>query len=272
MIVMITHRINSLALHVGWPRAAAVALMLLALTLVWHARERQPIIAAPPAAQLPQFNGLPKPKGTSVEKEHRADYSQLCQFENIVRTSSPDGEHLLLLTFSWRSEEQGIKCVDPGTGSVKWHRDPVGEGRYTYVKANETTLVECSGFPQQNWLAVRRLSDGAVLGCPFEVGRLYDYAISGRRVATIEPVVLLHGREIPVTSMGETSDGPWATRVRVYDEWGHVLRSIRVDDSDAIDGGRRTRLFACPDGFVVVSKAGRVAFLIRNGHGAARFH
>jgi uncharacterized protein YjbI with pentapeptide repeats len=217
---------------------------------------------------------LVKAKPRPVHEDDSLDSSDLSQYESIVRVHGPDGEQRLLLTFRWPRAEKGIECVDGYDGSVRWHRNPSGEGRYTCVEAGETTLVECTGYPQRNWLTVRRLSDGAVLGRPFEVGSLDDYAISGRRVATVEPVVILHGREIPVTSMGAggTPDGPWATRVRVYDEWGHVLRSFRVDDSDEIDGERRTRLFARPDGFVVVSKANRVAFLPRNGRRPARFH
>lgn len=73
-------------------------------------------------------------------------------------------------------------------------------------------------------------------------------AISGRRVATVEPVVVQHGREIPVTGLGDTPDGKEMTRVRVYDEWGHVLHSMHVPDS--------ARLFGFPRGFVVVSGTG----------------
>jgi hypothetical protein len=271
-VVMIANRVYSFALRFGWLRAAAVATLLLGPTLVWHAALRRPPIAAPRTVQLPLTNPTTEAKPRVVHADDSWDTSDLSRYESIVRVHSPDGEQRLLLTFRWPRAEKGIECVDRFDGSVRWHRNPARVGRYTYVEAGETTLVECTGYPQQNWLTVRRLSDGAVLGRPFEVGRLYDYGISGRQVATVEPIVILQGREIPVTSMGETPDGPEATRVQVYDEWGHVLRSLRVNDNAVVDGERRTRLFARPDGFVVVSKANRVAYLPRDGHRAALFH
>src|SRR5262249_18302642 len=112
---------------------------------------------------------------------------------------------------------------------------------------------------QENHLAVRRLSDGAVLGRPWTLGRVYDYAVSGRRVATVEPIVILPGREVPVTDSGGTPDGQEATRVRVYDEWGHVLSSMHIADSN-----NSARLIGFPRGFAVVSDAG-TTFLTRTG-------
>jgi hypothetical protein len=159
-----------------------------------------------------------------------------------------DDEQLLLLTFHFPNVAEGIRCVDAVTGRLKWRQGPAEEGRYTTIKAGETTLAECSGYPEENTLAVRRLSDGRILGRPWTVGSVYDFAISGRRVAAVEPIMVWHGREVAVTYLGEDLKGAWATRVRVYDEWGHVLSSMRIPDL--------TRVFGFPRGFAVVSDAG----------------
>jgi hypothetical protein len=189
--------------------------------------------------------------------------SQLTRYQDITRLRTRDDEQLLLLTFAFPDQGDGIKCVDAVTGSVKWHQEPVSEGRYTTFRAGDTTLVECTGWPGENYLAVRRLSDGRVLGRPWTLGRLYDVAISGRRVAAVEPVVIHHGREVAVTSLGAMPEGHEATRVRVYDEWGHVLSSRHVPDG--------SRLFGFPRGFAVVSDRG-TTILTRSGRRVVTLH
>lgn len=242
--------LRSIGMRVGWVPAAAIALILLGLSRTWHApqTQRPPFRPAAPQTEAHPSDVRPTPERrvTAAGDEN----TPLGPYDDIVRAAGPDDEQLLLLTFQFPNPANSIQCVDAVSGSVKWQRPPVRGGRYTDIRVGEFTLVECTGFPEENTLAVRRLSDGHILGRAWTLAKIYDFAISGRRVATVEPVVILHGREIPVTSMGETPEGPWATRVRVYDEWGHMLSARHVPDG--------ARLTGFPRGFAVASDAGTI--------------
>lgn len=254
-------RFRWLGRHVGWQPAAAVALMLLGLTSILRRPNAQYPRVPPSVAQTEDSQGQSRSAPRATPPTTNSEEASLGPDDDLVRTHSPDGEQLLLRTFSLPDVEDGLRCVDAVNGRVKWQCPPVCGGRYTYVRAGEFTLVECSGFPEENTLAVRRLSDGHILGRAWTLGRLYDFAISGRRVATVEPIVILHGREIPVTSEGETPDGPEATRVRVYDEWGHVLSSRHVAENAMLTSLLR--------GFAVEWDTGKF-FLSRRGQLVAK--
>ena len=76
-------------------------------------------------------------------------------------------------------------------------------------------------------------------------------------------MVVQHGLEVAVTSMGETPEGRNVICLRVYDEWGRVLSSRHVLDT--------ARLISLPRGFAVVSDAG-TTILTRSGRRAVAVH
>jgi hypothetical protein len=249
--------IRRLAMHLGWQRAAVIALIALAFTLRLHGAVRSIPRGRPAAAEEQQAPAPPAPHREPTASATNIDESWLSQYEDVVRVHGPDDQQLFLLTSSWPNAQDGIRCVDAVTGRLKWHRDPADQARYTVITAGVATLAECTGYPQENTLAVRRLSDGRILGHPWKVARIFGFAISGRRVAAIVPVIIQRGREVPEGSLGDCPEGQDATRVRVFDEWGHALSSMRLPNAISLTG--------FPRGFAVVSDAG-TTLLTSSGH------
>jgi hypothetical protein len=129
--------------------------------------------------------------------------------------------------------QDGIGFFNAVTGRCEWRQPSVAEGRYTRIMVADggTRFVECTGYPRENHLAVRRVADGHILGRPWTVGEIRDFEISGGTVAVIL-VRWLGEREIH-----------W---VCLYDDWGRVVRRLPIADAESLCG------LTC--GFAVVSK------------------
>jgi hypothetical protein len=204
--------------------------------------------AGPPLRTLPPVGSIrapskdtgPPPGGAGTGFE---------SYGSIVRARLGDTDQVYVFTGATPyAEPRGIGCVDAYDGRWRWRRPALDNGQYNFIEVGGATLVECSGNPHTNDVGVRRLSDGRLIGRAWRLGAVYDVAISGRRVAVVEPVIVHRGREAAVDGPVLESEGREVTRLRVYDEWGHVLSSRRIPDI--------TRVVGFPRGFAVVSDAG----------------
>lgn len=108
-------RMRQLMMRVGWPRAAAVALILLWLTSPSPFTRSEPGPSRPTAPMQPHSPAaLPASEleGPAVSSQE----GQLRQYENIVPVRTRDEEQLFLLTYSFPNAGESIKCVDAETG------------------------------------------------------------------------------------------------------------------------------------------------------------
>src|SRR5205823_2842048 len=107
-------------------------------------------------------------------------------------------------------DQDGIGFFNTSTGRWEWRQPPVAEGRYTKIllEVGGTRFVECTGYPRENYLAVRRVADGHVLGRPWQVGTILDFGLSGGIVGVIL-VGWIGDRE--------------SNSVCLYDAWGRVV-------------------------------------------------
>jgi hypothetical protein len=270
---MLVDTFRGWALRGWWPHAAVIAAALTGLSVITASFWRPPAAArSGPVLLAPQQRSAPMPDPHRNNKARPRPEPKRPGFEiynDIYRAGRPTDDQVYVFTYSAPSDEEDIiGCVDADSGKWRWRRHAVAEGRYTLIDAGQTTLLEITGWPQENTLAVRRLSDGAVLGRPWKVGRIWLTAISGRRVTTIG--------EGPSTE--ESRRQPWrkgsptvtaadleheVATACVYDEWGHLLRSFPVRDPENATGFRRGFAIVCRGRTIIIDDAGRTVHSLR---------
>jgi hypothetical protein len=222
---------------------------------------------------MPQPDRAPSPRSGPVSEHWSTSEPANPGFErydDIYRVDRPKDNQSFVFTGRMGSDLEGmIGCVDAATGKWRWRQQTAAKGRFTCIDVGETTLLEITGWPQEDTLAVRRLSDGAVLGHPWEVGRIWLTAISGRRVATVG--------EAPAADENDQGAGPTAksraaevadsghevATARIYDEWGHLLRSFQVRDPEKVTGFRRGFALVCRDRTLILNDAGGIVSTLR---------
>ena len=231
--------------------AFAALLSLAVFTCIAHGRKVARSTLGPHSPTLPPVGSMRTPSQHPSPPSSDAG-TGFDHYGNIVRARLSDTDHtdqfFVFTGAPHYAGPEGIGCVDAYDGRWRWHRPALVNGQYNWIEVGETTLVECSGTLHTNDIGIRRLSDGRLIGRPWRLGSVYDVAISGRRVAVAEPVIVHHGREVAVTGPVLESEGSEVTRLRVYDEVGHVLSSRRIPNI--------TRLVGFPRGFAVVSDTG----------------
>src|SRR5437588_540099 len=77
---MITNRLTSLALTLGWERAAVFAVLVLGLTFSWHRSLKRPAPQTPPPSQLLHGNQPPAPKSSPADEATGAGTPQEVRF------------------------------------------------------------------------------------------------------------------------------------------------------------------------------------------------
>jgi hypothetical protein len=257
--VILTDLFRRLALRGWWPQATGAAILLLGVT--YAVSRLRPVPSRPESARaltlprrsLPPWSG-PIPHEATGAKLQNPGFEH---YTDIYRVDRPTDDHCFVFSFSPELDTAGIiGCVDAFGGEWRWRRHAVADGRYTCIDVGQTTLLEITGWPQANTLAVRRLSDGAVLGRPWEVGRIWLTAISGRRVATVG--------EGPATQRWEQDDSLYERpAVTIYDEWGHLLRSFRVKGVEQVTGFRHGFALGCRDRTLILTHTGRVVRILK---------